>query len=301
MAFQAALRGGGSGVYAGGGPAIATVAESASGRFSEVCSHPDINRDGSACFYATTASGACALFLVRGGEVIEVAAPAGPLGPTMNEAGTVAFRADAGEGGGGIFIASGAGAVATIARATGRFSGFHGLPVINRAGTVAFRADLGSGGEGIYVADGERVTAVIETGGDFSGLGAFPVINDAGTVAFCATRRAGGSGVFTSRGGRIETVPDTGGPFGSFRGVLLDNSGRTVFYATPRGGTLGVFFGPDPNADCLLSVGSPLSGSTVEEFALNPVSINGAGQLAIRVALADRREFILRADPCGQS
>ncbi len=40
-------------------------------------------------------------------------------------------------------------------------------------------------------------------------------------------------------------------------------------------------------------------GSTVVDLALNPVSINAVGQLAIRVTLADGRQFVLRADPAG--
>jgi hypothetical protein len=44
-------------------------------------------------------------------------------------------------------------------------------------------------------------------------------------------------------------------------------------------------------------LGDDLFGSPVAGFALNPVSVNAVGQLAIRVKLADARQFILRADP----
>ncbi len=93
------------------------------------------------------------------------------------------------------------------------------------------------------------------------------------------------------------TAVDTSSPFASFRGVLLNKKGTIVFYATPRGGELGVFTGPDPQSDRLIAIGAPLFGSTVVDFALNPVSINDAGQIAIRVKLADERQFVLRADP----
>jgi len=46
-------------------------------------------------------------------------------------------------------------------------------------------------------------------------------------------------------------------------------------------------------------VGGTLCDSTVAGFALNPVSINSAGQLAIRVMLEGGRQLILRADPPG--
>ncbi len=93
------------------------------------------------------------------------------------------------------------------------------------------------------------------------------------------------------------TAVDTSSPFASFRGVLLNKKGTIVFYATPRGGELGVFTGPDPQSDRLIAIGASLFGSTVVDFALNPVAINDAGQIAIRVKLADERQFVLKADP----
>ena len=46
----------------------------------------------------------------------------------------------------------------------------------------------------------------------------------------------------------------------------------------------------------LVGVGDDFEGSTVVEFALNPVSINGAGQFAARLKLSDGRQFIVRFD-----
>jgi len=222
-----------------------------------------------------------------------------PLGPTMNEASAIAFRASTtggAERAEGIFLFEG-GVVATIADTTGRFARFHGLPVVAGDGTVVFRADVEGGGEGVYLGDGTTVTAIAETGRLFRGFGFFPFANEAGAVTFCASLQAGGAGVFTVENGELIAAIDTSGHFESFRGALLDGAGRLVFYATPRGGELGLFAGPDPETDCLLGVGSPLFRSTVAGFALNPVSINDAGQLAVRVALLDERQLIVRADP----
>ena len=300
VAFQATVRDGTSGVYTGDGGRVTLVADPVTGRFNEVCSHPDINGEGTTCFYADIESGGRGVFLVRDGEVVAVADSAGPLGPTMNEAGTVAFRTDRGTGGSGVYTGSG-GAVTTIAESGDRFHIFHGLPLIGTSGAVTFRADLEGGGEGIYVSDGEQVMALVETGDLFGGLGRFPFASETGTVAFCAHLRSGASGVFTMTSGEIATVVDSSGPFESFRGVLLDDAGGVIFYATPRRGELGVFAGPDPVGDRLLSVGSPLFGSPVVDFALNPVSINHAGQIAMRVALEDERQMIVRADPEGRA
>ncbi len=70
-----------------------------------------------------------------------------------------------------------------------------------------------------------------------------------------------------------------------------------VRIATPRGGSLGLFAGPEPEADRILAVGDPLFGSTVADLASNPVSVNAAGQVAVRARLADGRQLVLRADP----
>jgi hypothetical protein len=299
VAFQAIVAGGGSGVYTGSGTLISTVVDSATGPLSNVSSHPAINQSESVCFYASFKSGGRGVVQVRDGRIITVAEKAGPLGPTMNDDGTVAFRAESRSGQSGVFSGNG-GRVTTIAETGDFLSGFHGLPVINRSGAVAFRADLKAGVQGIHVGDGGPITTVAETGDFFGDLGHFPMIDDAGTVVFCATLHGGGSGVFTVSNGEITTVIDTSGPFESFRGVLLNNSGRIIFYATPRDGELGVFTGPDPLSDCLLHLGASLFGSTIVDFALNPVSINDVGQVAIRVKLANEMEFVLRADPVNR-
>ena len=64
--------------------------------------------------------------------------------------------------------------------------------------------------------------------------------------------------------------------------------------ATPRGGGLGLFAGPDPEAHRILAVGDDLLGSSVTDLAANPVSINGVGQVAIRATLDDGRQLIVR-------
>lgn len=296
VAFQATLKGGGSGVYTAAGGSISTVIDPVTGPFSEVSSHPDINRDGATCFYASFRSGRPGVMLARDGQIISLADRGGPLGPTMNDDGIVAFRAVMESGESGIFTGDDR-AIRTIATTGGVFNAFHGLPVINSHGAVVFRADLTSGSQGIFMGDGGPLTTVAETGDLFTDLGQIPIMNDRGTVAFCGSLRHGSSGVFVVSAGEIATVIDQTGVFEGFRGVLLTNEDRIVFYATPRGGELGVFTGPDPLTDCLLSLGAPLFGSAIVDFALNPVSINDVGQIAIRVKLADERQFVVRADP----
>jgi hypothetical protein len=297
VAFQAVLRSGGDGVFSVAvDGSLSTLVDSASGSFAEVVSHPDVGADGSASFYARQGSSRTVV-LVRKGQAFRLHDAAGPLGPTIDHAGTVAFRVELPSGVAGILIGNESATRTVADTSAGRFSAFDGLPVINRGGSVAFRASVRAGGEGIYRDDDGSLVTVAETGGQFATLGEFPVIDDAGIVAFCATTPDGRPGAYALADGGVETLIDGGDVFASLRGVLRTNTGRVVFYATPRDGQLGVFSGPDPERDCLLRLGGPLFGSTVVDFALNPVSINEAGQIAIRVSLADERQLILRADP----
>jgi hypothetical protein len=105
--------------------------------------------------------------------------------------------------------------------------------------------------------------------------------------------------VFIAAGNATRAIVESANGFESFRGALINNRGSIVFYAIPMGGELGIFIGPDPVRDCLLAIGAPLFESVIAEFALNPVSINDAGQLAIRIRLADQRQFIVRVDPAA--
>jgi hypothetical protein len=300
VAFQAALPDGGSGVYAGAGGSIEEVVGPA--LVDAVTSHPDLNNAEEVSFYGDLLGGGQAVFLLRDARLEPIAgtdgpfASIGPFGPTMNEAGAVAFRADSAPGVSGIFAADGDGVV-TVADTQGPWRGFHGLPVITGDGSVVFRADRKDGVAGIYAGRGGSIATAAEAGAVFESLGRFPSANENGAVAFAATLRAGGSGIFTADGSEITRPQDAEGTFESYRGALITNAGTVVWIATPRGGSLGLFAGPDPDADRIVACGDPLLGSTVEEFASNPVSVNSAGQVAIRATLTDGRQVILRADP----
>lgn len=302
VAFYAALRSGG-GIFVGGDGPIAEVA-STDDLILDFTSHPDITDDGSWSAYAELRSGEQALVVGRAGRGATVVdtrgslARVGPLGPTMNGSGVIAFRADTRSGDAGIFKAQGASLVAVADTRrfadTPRFAEFHGLPVLNDAGRVVFRADLVDGGQGIYSDEGGELTLLADTSGVFAELGRFPCLNAGGAVAFGATRKDGSAGVFTVSGGEVKTLIDAGASFESVRGALIDDEGTIVFFATPRGGALGIH---DAEARRVLSLRDPLFGSTIVDFALNPVSINGQGQLAIRVKLASGKQLIVRADP----
>jgi hypothetical protein len=303
VAFQATLEDGHSGVFTSDGTSITDVAVTSSAacpvqRFS---SHPDINRAGALSVYGTMRTGDEALLLHIGGNmtatgVREQFTGIGPLGPTMNERGEVAFRGALADGRAGIHLRRGTECV-PIAATGEDYLGFEGLPVVNNHGQVVFRADLQDGRQGIFIHEGGRCSAVAKTGDDLAEIARFPVVNDQGTVAFAAVRKSGEPGIFAATAGSTSCLVDATAGFESFRGVLINNAGAVAFYGTPAGGTLGIHSGPDPLRDRLFGLGDTLFGGTVVDFALNPVSVNERGQLAIRVALGDGRQFILRCDP----
>lgn len=300
VAFQAALASGGSGVFSGDGAQLVCHVDPSDGAVREIVSHPDIVHAGLLSVYAELTSGVRGVYAVGGGGLSAVADTSGydeigPLGPTMNDR-SIAFRARTRTGVEGIFIGD-AGGVTAVAYASERFSAFHGLPVVTGTGTVVFRADLRTGGQGIYRWDEGRVATVAETGGRFAELGLFPAANVGGQIVFGATSFEGAGGIFTAGPGDPATVIDTRARFESFRGALIDDRGTVVFYATPRGGRLGLYAGPDPTVDRVLGMGDSYAGSAIAAFVLNPVSINARGQLAIRLELDDGRQLIVRADP----
>lgn len=283
VAFQATLTSGGTGVYTGDGKAISKSAETGDFDIAEITSHPDINSKGSICFYAKLKTGSQSVLLIRDGTTGCIGTSVGPLGPTISESDTVAYRATLPDGASTIFAGG-----LEIARTGERFAEFQGLPVINGHGSVVFRADLAHGGEGIFVWNSGRIEAVAETGKTYSALGRFPIIDDSARVASVAELYEGGSAVFFSTESNLVT-----GDFESIRGVLIYEKGEFVIYATPPKGTLGIY----RRETRILGIGDEMFGSVVSEFALNPVSINRRGQIAIRIKLIDDRQFILRADP----
>ena len=183
VVFSTTLTNGGSGVFRSDGTHVTTVAEFGSHAGYEVCSHPDADDSGSVCFYAKDEAGKTALLGARDGAIVELNDAAGPLGPTVNAEGTIAFRAPLSAGGEGVFMIR-AGVVSTVAETIDRFAAFHGLPVIDGGGRTLFRADDRNGREGIYVHDGNRLEPVVETGDRFGRLGLFPFAHDAAVIVF---------------------------------------------------------------------------------------------------------------------
>jgi len=288
IVFQARLEGDATGVFSGVGGIPVELAAS-SGSLAEILSHPDIDGAGNICFYGELADVGQRLFLNGDPVVAEAYASAGPLGPTMNESGAIAFRGMSPEGHPGVFLYR-AGEVTPLADTRGDIAAFHGLPVLTGDGTVVFRADRSDGGQTIYACRGGELAEVAESGREFSGFEYFPSSSDNGTIVFVATLAEGGSGVFATVEGGIKKLVASDGLFESIRGAMINDAGTLVYYATPLGGRLGIYC----DSARIAGIGDSFFGSTIAEFALNPVSFNNRGEIAVRIKLEDTRQMIVR-------
>lgn len=299
VCFQAEWVNGHTGIYTFDGHQISTVVDTTHGFFQHFYSHPDLNDNGAICFYAVLQTGQPCVGLIHQGDFFPLAqtgndfAAIGPLGPTVNEWGAVAFRAQTKPGIHGIFKGQGQ-HVEKISDTSTRFAQYFGLPVIDDDGTVVFRAEEKHGIQGIYASDSHgRIKTVVDTSTQFQSLGYFPALSLDGAVLFHGILDTGKSGVFAAKDDVVTTLHSDDG-FESYRGVLMGKPGHMIFYATPRNGRLGIYCGTE--ARRVLSVGDAWGESFIEEFALNPVSINEKGGVVIRIKLLDQTESLLLLD-----
>ena len=334
VAFFASLEEGGSGIFKGDGNAksssfsYSTVALSDGNPFTGFCSHPDINDRGDLCFFAElkaesesadpesspnegvvaqTESGLVTIVDTTSTVIVnsdDRLIKIGPLGPAMNQSGMIVFRGRLQSGAEGVFSTQGdkPGHLKLIASTASGFSAFQGIPIANENGSVTFRADLNGYGEAILVGKGDELATIIDTRHPASVvgmIGSFPVSNNKGKVVFCATLKEGRAGVFQAADGKLVKLVDSTRDFESFRGVLIDDSENIFFYATPRNGKLGIYAYLNGSAEKIIAFGDSFANSKLKEFALNPVSINSSGQLAIRMKLENGRQLIVRCDHAG--
>ena len=310
-AFSARLNSTLIGIFIGEGtttpnPIVDTSGPSSNFGFSfTILGSPSINNTGMVAFWARLNDGSNRFFTSDGATATTIAGPFTSFGtnPSINDAGTVAFRAN-----GGIFTGPGSPAPTiadtntTVPGTSDLFTSFSGNPAVNNGSTVVFHGSY-SGGSGIFTNDGtaptiaDTNTTVPGTGNLFTFFSANPAVNNGGTAVFEGFF-SGGRGIFTSDGTTAMTIADTAaGPFSFFVGSPSINDGGTAaFQALLLSGT-GIFIGPDPIADKVIAVGDPLDGSTVAGLAFSREGLNGAGQVAFFVSLADGRQGVFLADP----
>ncbi|MCC6623231.1 MAG: hypothetical protein IT385_18370, partial [Deltaproteobacteria bacterium] len=301
--FQALTRGGERGLFLTRGDEVRTLFLHPD---LDVTSHPARSPAGITSAYATDAGGGDRLLRLGTDEddlfanTADLCLRIGPLGPTTNARGDVAFRATTHERREAVCLAGHDLVVVADTRAPARgataFARFEGLPLVDERGRVSFRADLPDGRHGIWRRDGDRLDALVETGpaSGLSSLGRFPCLDGADAVVCTGVHASGWSGIFRfSPPAAPEVLARSGGAFESFRGALAAPD-QLVFYATPPGGSLGVYRSQRaaPAPVRLVGLGDPLAGSTVVDLARNPVSIDVGGAVAMRLALASGQQLI---------
>lgn len=305
VVFQATLLGGGSGVFLGeGGASRALFLDD--GELAP-CSHPDRNDRGEWAVYACRPDGSTALLGLRDGRAGVLAdggggslRAIGPLGPVIDAGGRIAFRAETSGGQAAVCTWLG-GALAIVATTgAGDFSVFHGLPVTAGEAGLLFRADRADGREGLYRWREGQGECLALTGEDFGTLSAFPAMNTRGDVAFGAIGADGIPVLVLRRNGAEQRIlPGAESGIRRFRGALLAEGGALYCTADTADGGVAVFAERDGALRRLLGTGDRCLGGIIAALALNPVSVNASGQLAIRLHFADRGQAIVRLSPAG--
>ena len=292
VAFAAGKIGGGGGIYVGDGGALTTIAETGE-RFKSLPLPPPVNGSGRVAFYGELQSGATGIFAGNGGPVATIAETGGTYERVagtvaIDDSGRVLFRADLKGGGNGIFAGSGGPVSAVYDSKTGPFR-WLGEPSVSPKGVVAFNAEP----DGICVGNPAKV--VVRPGKDVRGYSGTLYVNDSGTVAFSAQRDTVSRSVMKADGKALVTVVDDYGPFQSAGPAGINAAGTVAFHGKLKSGPRGVFTGPDPVADKVITDADRLLGAPVKDLTLG--GLNDAGQLAILATREDNHRVIVRADP----
>lgn len=144
----------------------------------------------------------------------------------------------------------------------------------------------------LHVLAGIGLTAPISVALNDDGLVAFALPGDEPKVPVLRCPPAGdfelsfsSTGVYTAfpvpftEAPGLALVVDNSGPFASFGAVDVNAAGTVVFEAELDNGLRGIFKGPDPELDAILTVGDELDGELVSDVHLG--QLNDACELSI--------------------
>lgn len=315
VAFQAELKAGGSGIFAGSGGATTTIADTSGNSPFSIFYTPIINDGNTVAFRANLKKIGSGIFTVSNGVTTTIAESTQPRGvfgnPAINNQGTVVFSTNSNNSP-AIEVSKG-GATTKIVDSSsnagssgGSFASFDDV-AINNADNVAFSATFGAVApinRGIFVYSsgtniGLPTTSTVADTKDDCSFVANPAINDSKllTVAFNCTLKKGLTDVIAVSKGGTTTYIGNGGPFTSFSAPAINNAGTVAFEAILSGGSFGIFTGSDPVADKVIAAGDPLLGSTVTNLFFSKNGLNNKNQVAFYAQLANGTSGIFRADP----
>jgi hypothetical protein len=215
---------------------------------------------------------------------------------TLNDHGTVTFRAALWSGGEGAFTRDMEGNLGIIAITNDLISA---VPIggrINNSGTVSFGANLRDGTQAIFTGRGQELSRITDTGPDspFGSIlpAAADVTNDE-TVAFRATLKGSGqTGIFTERAGEPPRILYlTGGRFTALPNQNIQRTGnQVVFAATLSAGGDGLFRGDGVTTTTIATTGKTYSAFTSASVA------NDAGTVAFLANLTAGGQAIVTGD-----
>jgi streptogramin lyase len=213
---------------------------------------------------------------------------------TLNDHGTVTFRARLWSGGEGAFTRDMQGNLGIIAITNDLISGFPIGGRINDAGTVSFGADLRDGTQAIFTGRGQQLSRITDTGPDspFSTiLPAAADVNFQERVAFRATLKSGGTGIFTERAGEPpEVLYVTGGQYTALLAQNIQRNGNQVaVIATLRSGEDTLFLGDGVTSTTIATTGATYS-------AFSAAVANDTGLVAFMANLTAGGQAVLTGD-----
>ena len=294
VAFQTTIQSGKQGIYVWIPKSQTCYQLSQEEIQGQAISHPDLTED-KVCFYAKQKRHSYLCQIPQGTpkKSINETWSIGPLGPTINALGHIAFRAY-NSFGNPLIAMTQHDDIKVIAQVDEFFHGFQGLPVINRHSQVVFRADLQDGTQGIFLYDQGHLKECVRTGNIFTQLGRFPDLNDQGNVLFSGVKKSGKSGLYKSDDLNITTIVESA--HFHVRGGLINNHDQYLIFGQTPGEPLGLYTGSNLSQSNVLTIGDSFENSFIAEFALNSVSFNSQGKYVLRIALEDSRELIAMAE-----
>jgi len=206
--------GSGQVLYKGGGGPLTTIVDT-TGILQTFFGIPAINTTETVAFGAYDRDGTEALYTASDTGLTVIAETDdmfssfdGNGGPSLDDAGDVAFNADRGGGRGNAIFISSQGVISLVAESTddGSFTVIEGRPAINANGQVAFLAffrDSTGSGAGVFIGDSSGVPPTLIASANVSGT---PAINAAGTVAYNAIVEGGDEVIYTKAGPDVPAI-----------------------------------------------------------------------------------------------
>ena len=298
---------------------ITTIAEDPTREQFQFFSHfVSINDLGQTSFGASLSSDELAILRSDGTSLTTIASTAGDFSSfgfdtSLNDGGEVAFTARLDNGDQGLFSGSGgpvtthytnAAPVSVDGVTTQLGGGNFGRPSINADGEIAFwdRVESPAQGEGIFAGRSGVFRTLGPTDRSYNGAGdrGDANNNDLGIGAF-ETSFLDENGAFvtalaTSDDGVLTIVADTLGGYGAFGfyAPAINNRGQVVFRGIlPDFSTDGVFTGPDPKKDAIITSKQRLDGARIlsTSFSVCSEAVNDAGEVVFIVDLVDPTNF----------